>query len=66
MMNHIGYRGTAAAMTDLLGGQIAAFMGTVSDVNARHKAGKVVARIHRRDDGQWGPLIKASGFKPGS
>lgn len=42
-LNHIGYRGTAAAMTDLLGGQIAAFMGTVSDVAPQHKAGKVVA-----------------------
>jgi tripartite-type tricarboxylate transporter receptor subunit TctC len=145
-MNHIGYRGTAAAMTDLLGGQIAAFMGTVADVATQHKAGKVVAvatsgatrskhlpdiptfkelgydiegggwyaayapagtpapvvdrlskaiiaglnapdvrgkldnfgleptglppaelaRIHRRDYEQWGPVIKASGFKPGS
>ena len=145
-LNHIGYRGTAAAMTDLLGGQIAAFMGTVSDVAPQHKAGKVVAvatsgatrsrhlpdiptfrelgydiegggwyaayapagtpatvidrlskaiiaalnepdvrqrldnygmeptglppaelaRIHRRDYEQWGPVIKASGFKPGS
>ncbi|MEO8719009.1 MAG: tripartite tricarboxylate transporter substrate-binding protein [Burkholderiales bacterium] len=145
-LNHIGYRGTAAAMTDLLGGQIAAFMGTVSDVAPQHKAGKVLAvatsgatrskhlpdvptfrelgldiegggwyaayapagtppavidrlskaiiaalhepdvvqrldnygmeptglppaelaRIHRRDYEQWGPVIKASGFKPGS
>lgn len=40
-MNHIGYKGTAPAMTDLLGGQIAAFMGTVSDVATQHKAGKV-------------------------
>ena len=145
-MNHIGYKGTAAALTDLLGGQIASFMGTVSDVSAQHKAGKVIAvatsgatrsqhlpevptfrelgydiegagwyaayapagtpqpvierlskaiiaagnapdvrakldnfgmeptglppaelaRIHRRDYDQWGPVIKASGFKPGS
>ena len=145
-LNHIGYRGTAAAMTDLLGGQIAAFMGTVADIAAQHGAGKVVAvatsgakrskhlpgvptfrelgydiegggwyaafapartppavidrlskaiiaalnepevrqrldnygleptglppaelaRIHRRDYEQWGPVIKASGFKPGS
>ena len=145
-MNHIGYRGTAAAMTDLLGGQIAAFMGTVSDVAPQHKAGKIVAvatsgatrskhlpdiptfkelgydiqgggwyaayapagtpaptidrlskaiiaalnepdvrqrldnygmeptglgpaelaRIQKRDYDQWGPVIKASGFKPGS
>jgi tripartite-type tricarboxylate transporter receptor subunit TctC len=40
-MNHIGYKGTAAALTDLLGGQIASFMGTVSDVAAQHKAAKV-------------------------
>lgn len=145
-MNHIGYKGTAAALTDLLGGQIASFMGTVSDVNAQHTAGKVravatsgakrsrhmpdvptfkelgfniegagwyaayapagtpapvidrlskaiiagvnapdvrekldnfgmeptgygpaeLARIHKRDYDQWGPVIKASGFKPGS
>lgn len=144
-MNHIGYKGTAPALTDLLGGQIAAFMGTVADVAPQHKAGKVVAvatsgaersrhlpevptfkelgypiegagwyaayapaktpqhvvdrlskaiiegiqapdvrakldnfgmeptglgpaelaRIHKRDYEQWGPVIKASGFKPG-
>jgi len=144
-MNHIGYKGTANALTDLLGGQIAAFMGTVSDVAPQHKAGKVVAvatsgaqrskhlpdvptfkelgydivgggwyaayapagtsaaavdrlsraivaalnapdvsakldnfgmeptglppadlaRIHRHDYELWGPVIKASGFKPG-
>jgi tripartite-type tricarboxylate transporter receptor subunit TctC len=40
-LNHIGYKGTAAALTDLLGGQIASFMGTVSDVAAQHKSGKV-------------------------
>ena len=40
-MNHIGYKGTAPALTDLLGGQISAFMGTVSDVAAQHKAGKM-------------------------
>ena len=145
-LNHIGYRGTANAMTDLLGGQIAAFMGTVSDVAPQHNAGKIVAvatsgatrskhlpdvptfkelgyniegggwyaayaprgtppavverlsqaiiaalnapdvrqrldtygmeptgygptglaSIHKRDYNQWGPVIKASGFKPGS
>lgn len=145
-MHHIGYKGTAQAMVDLLGGQIAAFMGTVSDVGPQHKAGKVhavatsgaqrsrhlpdvptfkelgyniegagwyaayapantpkdtvdrlskaiieavqapdvrekldnfgmeptgygpaeLARIHKRDYEQWGPVIKASGFKPGS
>jgi len=40
-LNHVGYKGTAPALTDLLGGQLGAFMGTVSDVAAQHKAGKV-------------------------
>jgi len=145
-MNHIGYKGTAPALTDLLGGQISAFMGTVSDVAGQHKAGKMrvlatsgarrarelpdvptfrelgypiegggwyaayapaktpketvdrlaaaivaaihspdvhakleglgmeptglgpaeLARIHKADYDKWGPVIKASGFKPES
>jgi tripartite-type tricarboxylate transporter receptor subunit TctC len=145
-MNHIGYKGSAQAMTDLLGGQIAAFMGVVSDLAPQHRAGKLrvlatsgaqrardlpevptfrelgyaiegagwyaayapaktpkdmlerlsgaineairfpdvrqkleamgldptgstpaeLARIHKSDFDKWGPVIKASGFKPGS
>ena len=145
-LNHVGYRGTAPALTDLMGGQISTFMGTISDVAAHHAAGKVrviatsgdkraeqlpdvptfkeqgydivgkgwyaayapagtpketverlsramiqalqapdlrekllaygmeptglgpeeLARIQRRDYEQWGPVIRASGFKPGS
>jgi tripartite-type tricarboxylate transporter receptor subunit TctC len=145
-MNHIGYKGSAQAMTDLLGGQIAAFMGVTSDLAPQHRAGKLrvlatsgpnrardlpdvptfrelgyaiegagwyaayapaktpketidrlsaavaeairfpevnqrlvamgleptgtsaaeLARIHRADYDKWGPVIKASGFKPGS
>ena len=143
-MVHIGYKGSAPAITDLMGGQISAFMGTASDVAAQHKAGKLrviatsgaqrartlpevptfreqgyniegagwyaayapaktpkdaidrlaaaivegirspdvrerlealgmeptglgpaeLARIHRADYDKWGPVIKASGFKP--
>jgi tripartite-type tricarboxylate transporter receptor subunit TctC len=145
-MNHIGYKGTAPALTDLLGGQLGAFMGTVSDVATQHKAGRmrvlatsgarrarelpevptfrelgyaiegagwyaayapaktpkatvdrlanaiieaikspqvreklealgmeptglgpdVLADIHKADYNKWGPVIKASGFKPES
>jgi tripartite-type tricarboxylate transporter receptor subunit TctC len=145
-MNHIGYKGTAPALTDLMGGQIASFMGTVSDTLAQHNGGKIrilatsgarraeqlpgvptfrelgydiegagwyaaygpagmpqeaveryskamiaavqapdvkarlatlgmvptglppaeLARVHKRDYDLWGPVIKASGFKPGS
>jgi len=144
-LNHIGYKGSANALTDLFGGQIAAFMGTVSDAVQFHHSGKLhvlatsgakraeqlpdvptfrelgydiegagwyaaygpagmpkqavdriskamieaihapdlkarlsalgmvptglppeeLARIHRRDYEMWGPVIKASGFKPG-
>ncbi|HWA39728.1 MAG TPA: Bug family tripartite tricarboxylate transporter substrate binding protein [Burkholderiales bacterium] len=143
-MNHIGYKGTAQALTDLFGGQIAAFMGTAGDAQAHHQGGKMkvlatsgaqraqqlpdiptfrelgydiegagwyaaygpaampkdaidrvskamiaavkapelkgrfdalgivptghppaeLARIHKRDYELWGPVIRASGFKP--
>jgi len=145
-LNHIGYRGTGPALSDLLGGQISAFMGVVSDVATQHKAGRLralatsgarrarelpdvptfkelgydiegggwyaayapaktprdvlerlagaiveaikspevrgklealgmeptglgsadLARIHRSDHDKWGPVIRASGFKPDS
>jgi len=143
-MNHIGYKGSAQALTDLVGGQISGFMGVTSDLAVQHKAGRVrvlatsgaqrarelpevptfrelgyaiegagwyaayapartpkdtvdrlsgaineairspevrqkleamgleptgttpaeLARIHRSDYDKWGPVIKASGFKP--
>ncbi len=40
-MVHVGYKGSAPAITDLMGGQISAFMGTASDVAAQHKAGRL-------------------------
>jgi tripartite-type tricarboxylate transporter receptor subunit TctC len=40
-LNHVGYKGTAPALTDLMGGQLAAFIGTVSDVATQHKAGRL-------------------------
>ena len=144
-LNHIGYKGTAQALSDLFGGQIAAFMGTVSDAVQFDKSGRLhvlatsgakraeqlpnvptfrelgydiegagwyaaygpagmpkdkveriskamiealhapdvkekldvlgmvptglppaeLARIQKRDYDKWGPIIKASGFKPG-
>src|SRR6185369_2919009 len=38
---HIGYKGSAPAITDVIGGQLPAFMGTASDVAAQHRAGKL-------------------------
>ena len=40
-LNHVPYKGTAPALTDMLGGQLAAFMGTVSDVATQHKGGRL-------------------------
>lgn len=40
-LNHIGYKGSAPAMTDLLGGQIAAFMGVAADLAPQHRASKL-------------------------
>ena len=40
-MVHIGYKGSAPAITDLVGGQLPAFMGTASDVAAQAKAGRL-------------------------
>jgi tripartite-type tricarboxylate transporter receptor subunit TctC len=145
-MVHIGYKGSAPAITDVIGSQLPAFMGTASDVAAQHKAGRLrviatsgaqrarilpdvptfreqgyaiegsgwyaayapaktprdavdrlaaaiveaiktpevseklealgmeptgygpadLARIHKADYDKWGPVIRASGFKPES
>jgi tripartite-type tricarboxylate transporter receptor subunit TctC len=40
-LRHVGYRGSAAAITDLLGGQIAIVVTTTSDLLAQHKAGRI-------------------------
>jgi tripartite-type tricarboxylate transporter receptor subunit TctC len=40
-LRHVGYRGSAPGIQDLLGGQIASFLGPVGDVLTHSKAGKV-------------------------
>jgi tripartite-type tricarboxylate transporter receptor subunit TctC len=40
-LRHVGYRGSAAAITDLLGGQISIVVTTTSDLLAQHKAGRI-------------------------
>ena len=40
-LRHAAYRGSAPGIQDLLGGQIASFLGPVGDVLAHSKAGKV-------------------------
>ena len=40
-LRHVAYRGSAPGIQDLLGGQIASFLGPVGDVLTHSKAGKV-------------------------
>jgi tripartite-type tricarboxylate transporter receptor subunit TctC len=40
-LRHVAYRGSAPGVQDLLGGQVASFLGPVGDVLAHSKAGKV-------------------------
>ena len=40
-LRHVGYRGSAAALTDLIGGQIPLLVTTTADVAEAHKAGRI-------------------------
>jgi tripartite-type tricarboxylate transporter receptor subunit TctC len=40
-LRHVSYRGSAAALTDLMGGQIPIVVTTTSDVLEQHKAGRI-------------------------
>jgi tripartite-type tricarboxylate transporter receptor subunit TctC len=40
-LRHVGYRGSAAALTDLIGGQIPIVVTTTSDLLENHKAGRI-------------------------
>jgi tripartite-type tricarboxylate transporter receptor subunit TctC len=42
-LRHLGYRGSAPAMVDLVGGQIPIVFTTTSDILEQHKAGRVKA-----------------------
>ena len=54
-LRHVGYRGSAPAMTDLVGGQITMVFTTTSDVLEMHKAGKV--RVLATTDDRRSPLL---------
>jgi tripartite-type tricarboxylate transporter receptor subunit TctC len=40
-LRHVGYRGSAAALLDLMGGQISIVVTTTSDLLEQHKAGRI-------------------------
>jgi tripartite-type tricarboxylate transporter receptor subunit TctC len=54
-LRHVGYRGSAVALTDLMGGQIAIVVTTTSDVLELHKAGRI--RVLATSDRQPSPFL---------
>jgi len=54
-LRHVGYRGSAAALTDLVGGQIPIVVTTVSDLLEQHKAGRI--RVLATSDRQRSPFL---------
>jgi tripartite-type tricarboxylate transporter receptor subunit TctC len=54
-LRHVGYRGSAAVMTDLMGGQITMASTTTADLLEAHKAGKI--RILATSDTKRSPLL---------
>ena len=54
-LRHVGYRGSAAALTDLVGGQIAIVVTTTSDLLEQHKSGHV--RVLATSDAVRSPFL---------
>ena len=54
-LRHVGYRGSAAALTDLVAGQIPIVVTTTSDVLEQHKAGRI--RVLATSDRQRSPFL---------
>jgi tripartite-type tricarboxylate transporter receptor subunit TctC len=54
-LRHVGYRGSAAALTDLVGGQIPILITTTSDLLEQHKAQRI--RVLATSDRQRSPFL---------
>lgn len=54
-LRHVGYRGSAAALTDLVGGQIPIVVTTTSDLLEQHRAGRI--RVLATSDKQRSPFL---------
>src|SRR5439155_14164246 len=54
-LRHVSYRGSAAALTDLVGGQIPIVVTTTSDLLEQHKAGRI--RVLATSDAQRSPFL---------
>ena len=54
-LRHVGYRGSAAALTDLLAGQIPIMVTTTSDLLEQHRAGRI--RVLATSDNARSPFL---------
>lgn len=54
-LRHVGYRGSAAALTDLVAGQIPIVVTTTSDLLEMHRAGRI--RVLATSDKQRSPFL---------
>jgi tripartite-type tricarboxylate transporter receptor subunit TctC len=54
-LRHVGYRGSAAALTDLVGGQIPIVVTTTSDLLEQHKSGRI--RVLATSDAGRSPFL---------
>ncbi len=54
-LRHVGYRGSAAALTDLVAGQIPIMFTTTSDLLEQHKAGRI--RVLATSDSARSPFL---------
>jgi tripartite-type tricarboxylate transporter receptor subunit TctC len=54
-LRHVGYRGSAAALTDLIAGQLPMLVTTTADLLEQHKAGRI--RILATSDRQRSPFV---------
>lgn len=54
-LRHVGYRGSAAALTDLIAGQIPIVVTTTSDLLEQHQAGRI--RVLATSDRQRSPFM---------
>ena len=65
-LTHVPYKGTAPALTDLLGGQIAAASTTIGDISPLHRAGRLralaVSGARRSEAAPDVPTFKEQGY----
>ncbi|MGL4241931.1 MAG: tripartite tricarboxylate transporter substrate-binding protein, partial [Beijerinckiaceae bacterium] len=63
-LKHVAYRGSAAALSDLVGGQVPIVVTTTADVVQQHKAGtiRVLATSSRQPFLPDVPTFEASGY----